>query len=358
MKINEIIREKRTKKKLTQEQMASYLGVSAPAVNKWEKGVSFPDITLLPALARLLDTDLNTLLSFKEELSPKEIESFLEQALEEAQAGGVDKGFSLAMEKLREYPSCDLLVLNCALTLEGLLIMDSKNGHRPDLLAEIEKLYERAAKSQELPVRWQAQSMLFSKYVEREEYEKAEELLKELPDETLYNKNCLRANLCLKQKQWKEGACIIEGDLLRSILSVHSSMLSLMDIALKEHRMKDAVQLAEIIKDTGRLFGLWDVSSHYAYFQLAVIEEDTKKSLSAMKKMLSSLLKQWEIGKSPLYVHMETRKNERNMGEMMLPGIIKELEDPENNQYDFLREEPDFQKILQVFKDKLSVEMS
>lgn len=69
MKINEIIREKRLAEGFTQEQMASYLGVSAPAVNKWEKGVSYPDITLLPALARLLKTDVNTLLSFQEDLS-------------------------------------------------------------------------------------------------------------------------------------------------------------------------------------------------------------------------------------------------------------------------------------------------
>lgn len=40
MKINEIIREIRLAEGFTQEQMASYLGVSAPAVNKWEKGVS------------------------------------------------------------------------------------------------------------------------------------------------------------------------------------------------------------------------------------------------------------------------------------------------------------------------------
>ena len=40
MKINEMIRERRIAKKLTQEQMAGYLVVTAPAVNKWEKGVS------------------------------------------------------------------------------------------------------------------------------------------------------------------------------------------------------------------------------------------------------------------------------------------------------------------------------
>ena len=40
MPMNEIIREQRKALGLTQEQVADYLGVTAPAVNKWEKGVS------------------------------------------------------------------------------------------------------------------------------------------------------------------------------------------------------------------------------------------------------------------------------------------------------------------------------
>ncbi|MDB1939526.1 helix-turn-helix domain-containing protein [Clostridium tertium] len=64
MKINEIIKERRIDQGLTQEQVAEALGVSTPAVNKWEKGISYPDITILPALARLLRVDLNTFFAF------------------------------------------------------------------------------------------------------------------------------------------------------------------------------------------------------------------------------------------------------------------------------------------------------
>ena len=93
MKINEIIRKKRIEKGFTQEQMASFLGVSAPAVNKWEKSISYPDITLLPALARLLDTDLNTLLSFQEDLTRDEIGHFLNKLVSAAETEGVDSAF-------------------------------------------------------------------------------------------------------------------------------------------------------------------------------------------------------------------------------------------------------------------------
>ena len=47
MKLNEQIGEHRKKVGLTQEQVGNYLGVSTPAVNKWESGSTYPDITLL-----------------------------------------------------------------------------------------------------------------------------------------------------------------------------------------------------------------------------------------------------------------------------------------------------------------------
>ena len=62
MHLNQIIRTKRLAAGLTQEALAQKVGVTSPAVSKWEKGISYPDITLLPILARNLNTDVNTLL--------------------------------------------------------------------------------------------------------------------------------------------------------------------------------------------------------------------------------------------------------------------------------------------------------
>lgn len=51
MKTGEVIRKYRKQKELTQEEMAARLGVTAPAVNKWENGNSLPDIALLAPIA-------------------------------------------------------------------------------------------------------------------------------------------------------------------------------------------------------------------------------------------------------------------------------------------------------------------
>ena len=123
MKINDIIREKHLAKGLTQEQIANYLGISTPAVNKWERDILYPDIVLLPALARLLDTDLNTLLSFQDNLSKEEITLFLNKVSEVIDKSGFEAGYVLATEKLKEFPTCDLLIINLAMLLDGALIL-------------------------------------------------------------------------------------------------------------------------------------------------------------------------------------------------------------------------------------------
>ena len=72
MAIGDIIRKYRKNKGMTQEEMAACLGVTTPAVNKWEKGNTLPDITLLVPIARLLGITTDELLSFKIELADEQ----------------------------------------------------------------------------------------------------------------------------------------------------------------------------------------------------------------------------------------------------------------------------------------------
>ena len=113
MKINAIIREKRKALSLTQEQIAEHLGVSTPAVNKWEKGSTYPDITLLPALARLLKTDLNTLMSFQDDLSDVEIVDFVNELDQAVREKGYDTAFKSTISTKASSSSLSTKVTYC-----------------------------------------------------------------------------------------------------------------------------------------------------------------------------------------------------------------------------------------------------
>ena len=109
MQIGEKIKNYRKTAGLTQEQVADYLDVSTPAVNKWEKGNTYPDISLLPAIARLLKIDMNELFSFHEELTEKEIGQFVNE-LSEVSLDSFIKAFEMGKNKIKEYPHCDSLI--------------------------------------------------------------------------------------------------------------------------------------------------------------------------------------------------------------------------------------------------------
>ena len=55
LKFGSYIRESRIKKNYTQQELANLLFVDVSTVSKWERGVSYPDITLVPDICRVLE---------------------------------------------------------------------------------------------------------------------------------------------------------------------------------------------------------------------------------------------------------------------------------------------------------------
>lgn len=74
-KIGEKIRTLRLQHKLTQEQLADRLGVSYQSVSRWENGVTYPDVELLPAIARYFSVTTDYLLGQDEEKKRKQLRS-------------------------------------------------------------------------------------------------------------------------------------------------------------------------------------------------------------------------------------------------------------------------------------------
>lgn len=60
-----IIAELRREAGYTQKSLAEQLNITDKAVSKWERGISLPDVALLPKLSLLLDADIELLLSQK-----------------------------------------------------------------------------------------------------------------------------------------------------------------------------------------------------------------------------------------------------------------------------------------------------
>ena len=54
--------ELRKEKQMTQKEMAEKLGITDKAISKWERGLSYPDISMLEPIAELFDVSVMELL--------------------------------------------------------------------------------------------------------------------------------------------------------------------------------------------------------------------------------------------------------------------------------------------------------
>ncbi len=66
LQLSENIKRLRREKNLTQEDIATELGISYQAVSRWETGLSYPDIELLPELAAMLGVSMDILFGMDE----------------------------------------------------------------------------------------------------------------------------------------------------------------------------------------------------------------------------------------------------------------------------------------------------
>lgn len=341
MKLNEIIRTKRKEQNLTQEEAAKRLGISASAFNKWEKGNACPDIAILPALARLLKTDLNTLFSFREELTKQEISLFSEELSSIIKQEGIEKGYSAAMEKLQEYPDCGPLIIMAASTLDGALCMFAP-ASRDSYSEQIEQLYEQAALCEDTATRDYANYMLAARCMQRGDYDRAEALLNLLADKPAVDKNHMKANLFTKLGRLDEAAQMLENKLMAAASDVQSALLALMSLALKENDLEAAGYLAEVSQRSAGLLEIWEYNSYVASFELAAAKKDGETCMEMLTGMADAMLKPWRLSQSRLYRHIPQRDS--NFSEM-LPGLLASIESDEDMA--FLRNRADFCKLLE-----------
>ena len=79
--IGTFIRNRRLELGMTQQQLADRLGITDKAVSKWERCVSYPDITLLRELAEALDVSVTELLAGERDAAPPQVPPAVEEVV-------------------------------------------------------------------------------------------------------------------------------------------------------------------------------------------------------------------------------------------------------------------------------------
>lgn len=344
MSMQEVIRTRRLALGLTQEAVAEALNVTGPAVNKWERGATCPDVSLLAPLARLLKIDLNTLLCFEASLTPEEIGRMLVRVNEAAKTS-LDEAFALARDMAREYPSCASLQYTLAMTLDGQAAMQGTSSLPEGWEEQIRRWYRFAAENEEdSETRRGATWMLASRCLNHDCLEEAEALLLTLPDQHM-DKRLLLCTVRAKQGDLPGALRLAAHAVNTAVSGLQMALMKLTDMA---ERSGDEAGAAEVSRVTSRVMADLRMGGYAEEMPLllsALRRKDKTEALRNLTAMITALQTPWPEAGHPIYRYLDAKPR---TAANVAPGILLEFEHSED--YDFLRGDETFEHLLAALR--------
>ncbi len=343
MQIGKTIRKYRKENGLTQEEMATRLGVTASAVNKWENDNSYPDITLLAPIARLLNISLDALFSFQDELTQEEINSLVLETDTRLKTQDYAEVFLWAKSKLELYPNCLTLIWQLA------SILDAQRLFKPvtdasDYDEYILSCYDRVLQSEDEALRTQAADCLFSYYLRNEQYEKAETYL------TYYSRQnpqykLKQAMLYNKTGKTDDAYKTSEELLFSGYQILNMALQNLYLLSMKEKDFKKAHLFTDKQQGLAKLLEMGKYNEAACKLELATVEKDVERLLDIMETMLDCAESISDFSKSELYSHM----NFQDTGSAFLTDLKRDLQNcfRDEETYGFLTDNDRWKRLIQ-----------
>lgn len=108
---NNIVRLRKSKS-ITQKELAEYLGITKAAVSKWEKGLSYPDISLLPIIAGYFDISIDDLLGYEPYMEDDEVIRLYKKMIKRFADENFEQVYKECLEYEKKYYNCYFLQLH------------------------------------------------------------------------------------------------------------------------------------------------------------------------------------------------------------------------------------------------------
>ncbi len=318
--IGKTIQQKRKAAGYTQAQLAERLGVTAPAVNRWEKDLSYPDATLLAPLARLLNTDINALFSFYDALSDSERDLIVDRFKTMMFDGKETEALAYIDRILHENPSDGILLKKVADALYGHHML-RRTVDGTIYLDRIIPYYERTLKlSPEYTE--EISDNLLNLYGDIGEREKAEEALSRIPDKKI-DKKWRHVELLYLLEQYQEVLPEMERQILTSLVDI-SLKLNLLQNTLDQAGKQEMAQLAQEKNEAFRkLFEIWNGFDALSMLVSSNANKDADGMSRSFEMLLSSQAEGQQVSNCPLF--QDAALGKANVDETTTADMISDL---------------------------------
>ena len=138
-----VVSVKRKEKKITQDELANYLGVSKAAISKWETAQSYPDITMLPHIATYFDITIDELIGYEPQMESTEIKKLYHKLSHQFAKEPFDIVYERCNVIIKKYYSCFPLLLQIGILLLNHSMLAGSPEKTQKVIEQDKQLFER-----------------------------------------------------------------------------------------------------------------------------------------------------------------------------------------------------------------------
>lgn len=312
MNIAESIRKYRKMSGLTQEEMAKRLGMTTPAVSKWENGITNPDIALLAPIARLFHISVDTLLAYQEQLTDDEINGIVQKINDMFATEDFATVYEWAERKIKEYPSCNKLIWNVAIVLEARLLFDDQTDgklYEP----QIYTWYEQVLEDEDEDIRHKAADALFGFSMRKKDYAKAEEYLTYFSDYDPVKK--------LNRGRWY----------------------------MEQGEQENARYYAKKQGEIAHAFEMGIYQQCSPMLEIVCAQKDVKGTCQVVEQLLKHIESLYDFTNAKLYEHMTFRKPDESYAKEVRESLLEGFRDEET--FGYMKSCKEWEQLIETEED-------
>lgn len=279
----------RHERKVTQKELADFIGVTKASVSKWESGKSIPDVLLLPQIAAFFDVTVDELMGYQVRLSREQIQKiygdlctvFVEQPFEAA--------IYEARMYVRRYYSCYPFLLQMGvLYLNHAGMAGTKDACRQVLEESVRFMNHIIDRCTDASVCEDALSMKAMLYLQMGKTKAALALLEDVADPSRISS---QNDMMLAQAYWQAGE--IENAKSHVQIRIYTHLLSMISgeilfLALHESELERCEETIRRVKGMIELYQLKQLHPNLAaqfYYQAALVYGANGKSEEALAEL-------------------------------------------------------------------------
>lgn len=286
---------------------------------------------MLAPIARLLGISVDTLLSFESELITTEINQLIMDMNDKLNRQSYDEVFQWAKSIIEKYPNCEQLIWQIAAVLDPrymFLGIEDTNKYQ----GFIRSWYERALSSTEERVRNSAADSLFSFYIRKEQYEKAEKYLQYFSIQNPERKR-KQAVIYEKTDRTEEAYKTYEELLFSGYQSLSMVFQNLYILNMQEHNKKKAHLMLKKQRELTKIFDMGKYHEISGELDLVTAEKNVEQTLRLAQQMLECVDTLQDFRFSLLYEHMEFKDTDSKFIEELRMNLMKCFRDEDIFEY-------------------------